>query len=213
MPKGLVKTDNLQVNYVTGRTENSLCIALMNECDRELKEVTVQIDETRFKGQTLDGLKVRIWRDNQLQAHPVRLVKGGIKVSISPKGITSLVITGLTPKAEFQDKFNALPASPETVTHKRIQTPFGDAQGMMVSFGSDLTWLYAYLTADEGIVKSARLKVELLDRTETLTDDTFPFEFSLPLKAGETALKLTVEAVDPAGSPQTSKPFQLSQRP
>jgi hypothetical protein len=72
-----------------------------------------------------------------------------------------------------------------------------------------LTWLYAYLTANADEVKSARLSVVLPDRTESLTDASFPFEFSLPLKAGEKALKLSFEGVNGQGQPLRSTPIQL----
>lgn len=78
----------------------------------------------------------------------------------------------------------------------RIATPLGDTHATVLSFGPELTWLYAYCAAERGAIKSAKLRVELLDREEVLTDDEFPFEFSCPLKPGETLAKLHLEVVD-----------------
>jgi hypothetical protein len=181
----------------------------MNECDRELKDIAVQIDLARFEKPSA-SLSATLWRDNERVSAPLQVEAGKVRISLSPKGITALVIDGLVSKASFQDKVNATPARAGAVTHQRIQTPFGDAEAMVLSFGTELTWLYAYLTANANEVKSARVSVVLPDRTESLTDESFPFEFSLPLKAGEKALKLTFECVNGQGQSLRSSSIQLA---
>ncbi len=88
MPKGLVKTDNVQVNHVSARNDSKLCVALMNECDRELRNVTVKLDLPA--GDYL----ATVVRDNQRDANKLTVVDGTAKVSLSPKGITALIIEG-----------------------------------------------------------------------------------------------------------------------
>ena len=208
MPAGLVKTESVQVNHVAARGDKTLCIAFMNECDRELKDVAVHIDLARFENPSA-FLNATLWRDNERVSAPLQVEAGKARISLSPKGITTLVIDDLVSKASFQDKVNATPARAGAVTHQRIQTPFGDAEAMVLSFGTELTWLYAYLTANADEVKSARVSVVLPDRTESLADESFPFEFSLPLKTGEKALKLTIEGVNGQGQPLRSSSIQL----
>jgi hypothetical protein len=185
----------------------------MNECDRALDDVTVQLDLSHFEAGAAATHRARVWRDHQLQASPLTVEDGAMKISLSPKGITALVIDGLAPKVRFQDKFNAARVPANAVTHRRFKTPFGDAEAMVLSFGSELTWLYAYLTASGDEVKSAKLHVELPHRTETLTDGSFPFEFSLPLRAGESSLKFRIEALDAAGQTQRSETIPLNLQP
>jgi hypothetical protein len=207
MPKGLVKTDNVQVNYIAARGADSLCIALMNECDRELRDVTVQLDGSYFAGGKMDAA---LWRDNQHQPGTLSVENGLVKVSLSPKGITALVLSGVQPKVQFQKKFTGAAANAKAITHQRIRTPFGEAQATILSFGPELTWLYAYLSADTEQVKSAAVRVELPGRSETLRDDSFPFEFSLPLRPGESALSLKMEAKAAGGAELHSDPIRLS---
>jgi hypothetical protein len=204
MPKGLVKTDNVQVNHIAARGENSLCIALMNECDRELRDVSVQV------ALPAGTHTATIWRDHQREAARLPIINGRVKVSLSPKGITALVIEGVQMKASFQPKFAATPAAAKATTHQRMQTPFGEAHAMILSFGPELTWLYAYLTAAGDTVKSARLRMEIPDRTETLSDDTFPFEFSLPIQS---SAKAVFEIIKPDGQRQISDPIHVSRAP
>jgi len=78
-----------------------------------------------------------------------------------------------------------------------------------LSFGSELTWLYAYLTCDDKTVRSAKLNVSLTDRHEVLTDDRFPFEFSLPLKSTNTTAQLSFEAQAVSGQAIKSKMIQI----
>jgi len=204
MPKGLVQTDNVQVNSLSARGEGTLCVAFMNQCDRELNEVTVKL------AIPTGTHRATIWRDNQREAGTAEVRDGRFQIALSPKGITAVVIHGWKGGAAFQDQFNAGAADRDAATHQRIETPFGEAQAMILSFGKDIRWLYAYLTADDAKLKSTRLEVNFGDRIETLTDDLFPFEFSLPLKPDEhPALRLTFEAKTLSDRGEKSEPLQL----
>jgi len=203
MPKGLVKADNVQVNAIAARGTNTLCIALMNECDRELKDVTVKLAIP-------DGAhRATVWRDNQRQLDKLSITNGSVQVTLSAKGITALIIEDIAINSPFQSKFIAKPVLPQANTHQRIQTPIGEAQAMLISFGPELTWLYAYLTADRASVKSAKLRVNLGNREEVLTDDSFPFEFSLTLKAKALIKSITLETTTSAGELRKSPAIHL----
>jgi hypothetical protein len=196
MPKGLVKTDNVQVNHITARGENSLCIAFMNECDRELKDVTVQLDLPA------GSHSATVWRDNQRLDTKLTVINGAAKISLSPKGITALIIEGVKVSAPFQAKFSGKPSAAKAITHQTVQTPFGEAHAMILSFGPELTWLYGYLTGDAKTVKSAKMHVTLAGRNEVLTDDSNPFEFSLRLKPTDKLSSLHFEATNVSGGIQ-----------
>ena len=208
MPRALVKCDNVQVNHLAARGADTLCIALMNQCDRALNDVSVQLDLARFDNPA-PALTATVWRDNTRVSTPLKIENGKAIVSFSPRGITALVINGLKPRVSFQDKLHIQPQSSGASSHTVLKTPFGDAHAIVLDFGNDLTWLYAYLTANGDEVRSAKLHVELPGRTETLSDGNFPFEFSLPLHPGEKTIKLTVEAMSASGQTQRSETIQL----
>jgi hypothetical protein len=205
MPKGLVTTDNVQVNHIAARGEGTLCIALMNECTRELRDVNLNLAIPAGK------YSARLWRENQRQPDPLEILDGRARVTLGPKGIVAMVIEGVTLPTAFQHRFDAKRSPDQTSSHshRRIETRFGGAQATILTFGRDLRWLQAYLTADGKTVKSAKLRVALPDRTETLTDDTFPFEFSLPLRAGEDRADLSFEAVTASGDSSQSGTVRL----
>jgi hypothetical protein len=83
---------------------------------------------------------------------------------------------------------------------------------MILSFGPELAWLYAYLTCDGKTAKSAKLHVSLSGRNEVLTDDTFPFEFSLRLKPTDTTAQLSFDAVAASGESLRSDVIPLGKR-
>ena len=198
MPNGLVTTDNVQVNHIAARGKNTLCIALMNACDRELRDVNVRLDLPA------GSYSATVWHDNQRETTKLTLINGTVKVSLSPKGITGLVIEGINVNSLFQTKFAGKPLPRNVITHQRIQTPFGEARAMILSFGPELTWLYAYLTAEREAVKNAKLQVKFVGREEVLTDDTFPFEFSFPLKSSDRLSSFRFEAIKASGEIQRS---------
>jgi hypothetical protein len=205
MPKGLVKTDNVQVNHVAARGENALCVAFMNECDRELRDVTVKL------ALPVGNHTATLWRNNQREAKKLTLSDGTCQIPLSAKGITALVIDGVPMQPSFQSKFVATGASAKAITHQVLKTPFGEAHAMILSFGPDLTWLYAYLTGDAKTLKSAKLNLTLAGREQRLTDDAFPFEFSVPLKPTDTSAQLIFEEQTTGGRTVQSDVIRLGE--
>lgn len=124
MPNGLVKTDNVQVNHIAARGENTLCIALMNETDRELRDVKVRLDLPA------GSYSASVWRDSQREATRLTVVNGIANITLSPKGITALVIEGIHVSTRFQDQIIGKATPENVVTHQRIQAPFGEVQAV-----------------------------------------------------------------------------------
>jgi hypothetical protein len=193
MPQGLVKTDNVQINHVSARGDNTLCIAFMNECERDLHDVAVQL---KLPPGTYSAT---VYRDNRRQPAKLPVIDGRVQISLSPKGITGLIIEDIAIKSAFQEKFLRQPTQATTGTDRQLATPFGDARAILLSFGPELTWLYAYLSTERGQVRDAQLQVMLSDREEVLTDATFPYEFSLPLKPTEQPASLRFQATTSDG--------------
>jgi hypothetical protein len=120
MPKTLLTTDNVQVNYVAGRTDDVFCVALMNESDRPLAEVKVRLDRARFADGAQGSYAADVWQDNRRQARPLTVENGMFKVSLSPKGIVALAVKGLKAVPAFQDQVRLQPA-PAAAGTRRLQ--------------------------------------------------------------------------------------------
>lgn len=193
MLAGLVRSDERQVNYVAARAPGKFCVVLMNEAERPLENVTIRLDPKRFTTSLDEKLKAALWRDNVRQNEAIDVVDGAATVSLSPRGITALVIEGLDAKVAFQDQLYAEVQRPTASRSVRFAAPIGDVQATVISFGPKLTWLYAYATADDKQIKSATLYVSKPSGDVMVTDAEFPFEFSVPIDANNGELKLSIE--------------------
>jgi hypothetical protein len=72
----------------------------------------------------------------------------------------------------------------------------GDARAYLLDFGSFGRRGYVYLRDDDAKVARARLRYRSGGGWKTLTDDAFPFEFSVPRKTGESfRFSLSVDKV------------------
>lgn len=209
MPKALLTTDSVQVNYVAGRTADTFCAALMNAGGQPLENVAVRLDGARFANGAKGSFPVEVWRDNKLQPETLTMKDGEVNVSLSPRGITALAVKGLKALPVFQDKVQPAEVGKAAVTHRQISTPFGEVEAMILSFGPGLTWVYAFQKGGPAEVKSLSLTTTTGGKTETLSDDSFPFEFTLPLADPAQPVELVFEAQG-AGGAQRSEPITLN---
>lgn len=211
MPAGLVQTDERQVNYVAARAPGKFCVALMNEAEQPLENVTIRLNPNRFTTPLAGKIKAVVWRDNVRQAEPLDVVDGAATVSLSPRGLTALLIDGLDAKVAFQNALFSQSRPTTTSRSVRFAAPIGEMQATVISFGPKLTWLYAYATADDKQAKSATLHVVKPSGDVTVTDGKFPFEFSVPLDATDGELQLSIELTTP-GDAQSQRSESVTLR-
>jgi hypothetical protein len=128
---------------------------------------------------------------------PIQVENGRGLISLSPKGITALSIDGLSPRVSFQDKLRpSKTAAVRPIVH--ATTPLGDLEGMILSFGPELSWFYLYLKSGPDDVQHATLSWTIGERNGVVTDRDFPFEFSIPLQtpAERIHFSVTMETSD-----------------
>ncbi len=200
LPKGLVTTDTVQANYVAGYGNGNLYVALMNQSPRQAN-VTLTLDAKRLNLDPSREHAARVWRDNE-PAGKIVLKGGKATVPLSAHGITALAIDGITAAPTFQPKLFDAAAKPLTAeSHKTAGWPLGKAHGMLLSFGRGLTSGYVWLDAGEKQARAATLKYRVDDgEPREITDDKYPFEFSLPLSDDVKSLAWTVEAQSSDGN-------------
>lgn len=178
------------MNYIAARGDGKLCLAFMNASDRQIDRVNFTLNSKYF--QSLDGeVTARVWKDNKPVETPVNVKYGMGVASLSPKGITAVCIDGLSPRVSFQDKLRPS----QTATARRIvhaATPFGDLEGMILSFGPELSWFYLYLKSRPDDVRHATLSWTIGERNGSATDPNFPFEFSIPLQTSADPIRFSV---------------------
>lgn len=195
LPKQVLTVDNEQVNYLSGYGNGNFYVALTNQSNEAI-EVTVKLNPNVVPVDVARRYPVRIWQQNQ--AGPVSsLTSGLIKVRLAPKGITALAINGLAIKTQFQQKVFGVTGSRSAATAQNGSTfsktfaPFGTVSAMTLSFGRGLTSAYIWLNANADQLRKATLHYRPAG-TETwqqLDDDSYPFEFRVPMIDALTGLE------------------------
>lgn len=153
--------------------------------------------------------RVRVWVNNKPAA--TQKMKGGVlTVKLPPHGITGVCIEGISVTPQFQQEVfgpgGAVP-DPGVITQ---DGPFGDVIGMTIDMGPSLKEAYVYLQATEKELKQATLSYKVGDKWESVTDNSYPFEFSMPISGDPKEFEYKVEGVGLDGKVETSRVSQLN---
>lgn len=195
MPKGLLEIENPQMNYLAGRRGGTLFAALANQSSREEK-TTLTINPELVQFPADQSIKVKVWRNNQ-PAEPLEIKNGRLEVSVPASGITALMIEGGEIKSGFQEQFGK-PAD-QAATPNPVTIPTGDARAMILSFGPGLSNAYIYLRETDDTLASATLRYREGDAWKNVTDDKYPFEFSIPVRSDSKNFEFILETTDHEG--------------
>ena len=122
--------------------------------------------------------------------------------------VTAVEVEGLVVTPKFQDRLVGARAA-DAWQRDHVELPFGGTHAMILNFGPAATTAYVYLQADDTKFKEVSLTYAIGERRATLTDASYPFEFTVPVPAGATAFDFEVSAVTLSGEKQTSGPGAL----
>jgi hypothetical protein len=208
MPRDLLRTDTIQANYVAARGANDFYVALVNQ-SREALEVKVTLNPDVVPVNVSREYNVQVWRDNKT-AEGTKLRGGTMKVSLNPAGITAVKIEGLSVPAQFQDAIFSAPKPAAGKESFAMQTTdFGKVTSMLLSLSPEMTSAYVWLDATPRTVKSATLHYKSGDKTVTNTDSSYPYEFSIPLRAEDEGFESWVEVVNTGEGTARSEKISL----
>lgn len=202
MPRGLVASDNVQLNYVAARNSarDTLFLAFANQSP-EQQTATITLNPE------LVGLSashpVRVWVDNKPSA-PLTLADDRLTITVPAAGLTALAVQGVRIQPRFQDKLLAggSPLSPGSHT----TLPVGSTKAMLLSFGQDLTSAYVYLQDTFKETKQATLRYRTSPAADwqTVTDAAYPYEFTVELSALDQQFEFSIETLGTDGQPRRS---------
>jgi hypothetical protein len=209
MPRGLLRTDGVECNYVAARGNDKLYVVLTNESNAELK-LAGQLDLTRLP--SLRGThRASHWRDSK-PADAIEVTDGKFGVVIAPRGTIALAIEGVTVTPAMPAE--SLQASaPWAIDNQDIPLSSG-GKAVVFNFGPSRTSFYAYVRDRGDTWGSVTLQYRLPGSADVhdVPDKTFPFEWTVELPEGAAALEYRLNAVAPDGK-FTETPWQkLSQR-
>ena len=116
-------------------------------------------------------------------------------------------IEGVEIEPSFQDVINA---QTEVVGNSFIHIDFGNAKAMLFNMGNLNKRAYIYLQDTDAIFKNVSLNyLDVQGRLTSITKNSYPFEFTIPLKDKQTELKFNLSGIKVDGSSLVSEEYKL----
>jgi hypothetical protein len=193
--KDLVKLDNSQINYLTAHSKDKFYVILMNESNKAEK-VNVTFNPAKISKGAGQFSQARIVGD---KGGTVALANNAGQVTVEPRGLVVLAIDGLEIEVPAHQQF----AQPKPATEPGFVKATGngiEARAAAIQIEPGPWQAYIWSTADSGKLKEISLAWTAGDKTGTIKDVDYPYEFSVPVAAGQTAFKFKVSGVKADGS-------------
>jgi hypothetical protein len=193
MPRGLIRSNNPQINYLVGEGNGKIYIALNNESKREV-DAQLLLDRRRVMWQRGKAHKATVFVDGRKTADTF-LVNGRIRARVGSQGQTAIIIEGVpivrTLRTDYEAPAEALPQD----SHVRWQSDAGTIDAGLLRFDTKHTSLYIWCGGSNDDIRRAKLSIDVDGTHQTVIDDKYPFEFSLPTglsRSGKIAIRVTI---------------------
>lgn len=207
IPRRLLTTSSVELNYIAARGDNELMVALTNQ-SAERVESTIQFNTKLLPMMSSANFSAELWQDNK-KVGDVMISNGKIDVVVTPKGITSLIIKDIAVKTQFQHRM--LDRNNSKWANDYYQSEFGHSKAMILNMGADLKTAFVYLQDDDRVFSSVSMSYSIDGReTVTVNKVSFPFEFTVPLAKDSKIIEMKLTGVDRNGRSIKSESFKLS---
>lgn len=170
MPARLLRISNVELNYVAARKDGKLLLAFTNQSGQPVTaDVTVNPQLVKLSGNS---------NVHAFAGVAKHLQDSTFTVTVPANGIAAVSLQNVTPQLSFQHLL--LKHTPDnSKDYAKLST--GNAHAMLFKLGGYGRRLYVYLEDDDTKVRQATLHYG----NESITDNTYPFEFTVPLKDGQ----------------------------
>jgi hypothetical protein len=179
MPRGLVQTDNVEINWLAARSAGGLCVAFANQ-SHQSQRFTVKLDRTRLVGVDRN-MRVLCWQGEK-PAEERSTTDGVLSLEAGPRALVALRFAGVQARTEFQERVmdgKPLPAGAS------IAFDFGGTGAAhLLVMGTGLSSGYAFLRAEPGVYREVRLEARIGDTWKSYEDSAYPHEFRVPIPDG-----------------------------
>lgn len=206
MPQRLLDPGSVEINYLSARGENRLYLAFTNQSKQGVA-TEVALDLKRVPSAAKGRYRVKVIQNGQ-PASEVTMVKGRFPLTVAAEGLTAVMIEGLSVTPAFQQKLLAADRA-QAWRKDQAQFTWGEARAMILNFGSEMTTAYVYLQADDSVYSQATLTYSMGGETLSLTDETYPYEFTVPVPKGTKRLSLELSGREVGGRTTRSETVVL----
>ncbi|WEK37694.1 MAG: hypothetical protein P0Y53_09285 [Candidatus Pseudobacter hemicellulosilyticus] len=199
MPEGLLRIDNVELNYVAARKGDQLFLAFMNQSNAAVSsKVTINPAKAPVKGSS----GIRFFTEKQTAA----LKDSVFTITVPANGITAIAVDGLQLPAGFQDR---LLADRGDKSRDFLELPEGNARAILFKLGDYGRRLFVYLQDDDNKWQQAVLTYKIgKGKKQTLVKKEYPFEFTVPVSPDQ-PVSFSLTLTDRSGKNTSSKTVEL----
>jgi hypothetical protein len=192
MPANLLALSNVQVNHLSGYGNGKFYLALSSQ-SRSPEQVTVQLNPDVLHYNQDTAYEVLLFQHGK-PAQTLTMQNGRLQVELPAHGLIGIVVNNMPVKTHFQHRLKPMPSS-STGYFREAETAHGKVTGMIFNWGRGLRSAYVWLSATEKDLRTARLHYQVKNTWKVMEDNTYPFEFSVPLDDGD-AMGYKIEFVN-----------------
>ena len=201
MPRGVLLCDNVELNYLTARSGKKLLCAFTNQSN-DAVTATVALNTEMITN--MAGVeKQAIVRLQNGAPQSLAVNNGRFSISVQAKGLATVEIDDVQLEVKFQSD---ILGQTQAVAWEKdyLEVSLGNARAMILP-GPDANNAYLYLQSDDAEFSTVTLHYEQAGAWETVRDDAFPFEFTVPLSGAATECRFYFEGVSVDGKAIRSK--------
>ncbi len=202
MPRGVLTVDHPELNFVMARGDAKVAVALTNQSKSAVRS-HVTLSRERIALAPGANAKVVVWENNRRVREEPLPADARIAVDVAAEGITTLIVSGVTPRVEFQDQI--LSRATRLPAESVVDLGWRGARGVVLSFGAgELTSAYVYLPDQERVVTKCTVHYRQGGgEFRAVSDASYPFDFTLPI-AGDAPLEFWFETQSASGAVEKS---------
>lgn len=207
MPRRLLRSSDIELNYLAARTDDELLIAFTNQ---SRLPVDAQIDLNRELLPEIVGKEIQaeVWTENRKSGKTL-VSDGQFRVSVAPEGITALILHDIHVKPRFQKMFTT--HDDQGWQHDYGELEFGNARAMILNLSRELKSCYIYLQDDDSRFSQISMTYRIdNEQPRSMSDLSYPYEFTVSLPANARQIIVELSGITPDGRLIRSQPFKLS---
>ncbi|MFC0504871.1 hypothetical protein D7193_11975 [Micromonospora costi] len=197
LPKGLVRLDTEQVNWIAAEGGDVLCVSLTNAAAAPTT-VTVTLDAARVPMTPGVPYRAAVIRDRG-EAEPASVVDQRLTVNISGHGITAVIVYGVGPLDVPLHRTDATPVG----AHHFDDGPVGPVRGILIP-KPDGSRYHAYVQAATSDAATLHWSLDDGATWQHLDRTVYPNEWTVPVDELSAGFTYTVQVGD-----RRSRPVRL----
>ncbi|MBQ7038934.1 MAG: hypothetical protein IJN39_00030, partial [Clostridia bacterium] len=182
LDRGILTSSSKNTDYIAARKDGVLALSFVNE-GNESESVTITLGE---KAPSYTGNATLIDADGTKSE--ISVENGIFTLDLPAKGLKSVIINS----DEVSAPKHA--ASPMSVDESATSSVHTCGKGYVLQLDNSRYFAYTYITDKPDTVKSASITYTAGDKTETLTDSVYPYEFIVEVESPYTPFEYEITA-------------------